>query len=58
MGQHDPLDGLVTCCELKAATARAGIGLPPLTGEIQDLREMCRDPVRRMEARREEEELA
>ncbi|GFO54424.1 hypothetical protein GMSM_14310 [Geomonas sp. Red276] len=42
MGQHDPLDGLVTCCELKAATASSDVGLPPLTGEIQDLREMCR----------------
>ena len=43
MGQHDPLDGLVTCYELQASAK--GLGLPPhpdLTTEIAELAAICR----------------
>jgi len=43
MGQHDPLDGYVTCCELQ--TAAGGLGLPPqfdLKDEIAELAAICR----------------
>jgi hypothetical protein len=38
MGQHDPLDGLVTYSELAMAVGEAG-----LTAEIADLARICRD---------------
>jgi hypothetical protein len=44
MGQHDPLDGLVTCSELQA-TADRGMAPPPrpdLRSEIADLAGICR----------------
>jgi len=42
MGQHDPLDGLVTYCELQAAATASGqAGLPDLHAEITDLSAMC-----------------
>ena len=42
MGQHDPLDGLVTCCELQAAAGRSGgADLPDLRREIGELATMC-----------------
>jgi hypothetical protein len=44
MGQHDPLDGLVTYCELQAAAK--GLfkesSLPGLDHEIADMAEICR----------------
>jgi hypothetical protein len=43
MGQHDPLDGLVTCCELQAATGSHGqAGFPDLAAEIAELSAICR----------------
>ncbi len=46
MGQHDPLDGLVTCCELQAASSRyfGEDGSPPLDlrSEIAELAEIVR----------------
>jgi hypothetical protein len=42
MGQHDPLDGLVTYCELQAAaTAMGEADLPDLHAEISDLGAIC-----------------
>jgi hypothetical protein len=42
MGQHDPLDGLVTCCELRAASKRfEGSAFPALDSEIEELDAMC-----------------
>lgn len=42
MGQHDPLDGLVTYCELQAAATASGqADLPSLHAEITDLSAMC-----------------
>jgi hypothetical protein len=42
MGQHDPLDGLVTYCELQAAATASGqADLPDLHAEITDLSAMC-----------------
>jgi len=43
MGQHDPLDGYITCSELQAAAG--GLGLPPqldLQAEIAELAAICR----------------
>ncbi len=37
MGQHDPLDGLVTCCEVQSRAPGA-----PLEAEIAELVEICR----------------
>lgn len=44
MGQHDPLDGLVTYCELQAAASRQfkESSLPVLEHEIADMAEICR----------------
>jgi hypothetical protein len=44
MGQHDPLDGLVTCCELQAAAESAGMSGPiaDLHEEISGMAELCR----------------
>ena len=42
MGQHDPLDGLVTYSELQAAAGPARAGLPPLQSGVADLTELCR----------------
>jgi len=43
MGQHDPLDGLVTCCELaSAAREHSDAGLPGLDSEIGELALLCR----------------
>ncbi|MDH4230577.1 MAG: hypothetical protein OEW04_00935, partial [Nitrospirota bacterium] len=43
MGQHDPLDGLVTCCELQALAAQSGAqtDLPSLSGEIAGMALIC-----------------
>lgn len=43
MGQHDPLDGLVTCNQLQATTRRqfAGTEAPDLSAEIAELAEIC-----------------
>jgi hypothetical protein len=44
MGQHDPLDGLVTYSELRAAArALGGSSFPSLDEEIAELHEMCRE---------------
>lgn len=44
VGQHDPVDGLVTFCELQlAAKAFKQQNLPDLEREIKDLEEMCRN---------------
>jgi hypothetical protein len=44
MGQHDPLDGFVTYCELQAAATRdfGETPLPDLKSEISDMAEICR----------------
>ena len=43
MGQHDPLDGLVTYCELRAAAGGSGAdGFPGLEAEIADMAAICR----------------
>ncbi|MGC9515023.1 hypothetical protein [Methanocrinis sp.] len=44
MGQHDPLDGLVTYCELSAAGAGNSGQSPPLDlrSEIAEMMEICR----------------
>ena len=43
MGQHDPLDGLVTCRVLQQAAILSGICdlAPQLRGQIEDYRTMC-----------------
>jgi hypothetical protein len=44
MGQHDPLDGLVTYCELQLAAKELGQSLRPgLAAEIADMAGICRD---------------
>ena len=42
MGHHDPLDGLITCCEIQVLAGRhpAARGIS-LVAEIADLAEMC-----------------
>ncbi len=43
MGQHDPLDGLVTCYQLQATAGRELPHSPPdLSTEIAELAEICR----------------
>ncbi len=42
MGHHDPLDGLITYCELQAGLAGGSEVSPDLTGEIQGLAAMCK----------------
>jgi len=43
MGQHDPLDGLVTCLELDAGAARLGIRaqVPDLSPAVADFAALC-----------------
>ena len=43
MGQHDPLDGLVTCLQLEATAKQFPdtVPAPGLTAEIEDLSTMC-----------------
>jgi len=42
MGQHDPLDGFVTYCELQAAASGlGGSSYPDLTHEIADMARIC-----------------
>jgi hypothetical protein len=43
MGQHDPLDGFVTYCELAAAASRdfGGSSLPNLRSEIAEMAAIC-----------------
>jgi hypothetical protein len=43
MGQHDPLDGLVTCCELQALADRSGAQTdwPSLNAEIAEMALIC-----------------
>ncbi len=43
MGQHDPLDGLVTCCELQALAdqSKAKIDWPSLSAEIAEMARIC-----------------
>ncbi len=44
MGQHDPLDGLVTLCELKAAAGESASSVwPGLGAAIADLAQICRE---------------
>jgi len=45
MGQHDPLDGLVTYSELQSAASRefAYSALPDLSSEISDMADICRE---------------
>ncbi|QXE91511.1 hypothetical protein KP001_02895 [Geomonas subterranea] len=44
VGQHDPLDGLVTCCELLfAARGFTDQELPDLEREVRELTGMCRN---------------
>jgi len=42
MGHHDPLDGLITYCELQAGLAGGSEGPPGLTAEIEGLAAMCK----------------
>ena len=42
MGQHDPLDGLVTYAELQAARASGSPALPDLQAGIAELTALCR----------------
>jgi hypothetical protein len=44
MGQHDPLDGFITYCELAAAASRdfGRSSLPNLRSEIAEMAEICR----------------
>ncbi|ABQ24605.1 hypothetical protein Gura_0389 [Geotalea uraniireducens Rf4] len=43
MGQHDPLDGYVTYCELQASAAAPGLSLQfDLKAEIADMAAICR----------------
>jgi hypothetical protein len=42
MGQHDPLDGFITCHQLQATAAEFSEPAPDLAAEIVDLSEMCR----------------
>ena len=43
MGQHDPLDGLITYAQIQATAAKHSRNpLPDLHGEIADMEEMCR----------------
>ncbi len=43
VGQHDPLDGLITCCEMVCAARRfPDQDLPDLEREIGELTQMCR----------------
>jgi hypothetical protein len=42
MGHHDPLDGLISCMEIREQTAgQPGIDHPGLDAEIVDLADMC-----------------
>ncbi len=41
MGQHDPLDGFITCLELQSLEKSAGGSENDLSGAIADFREMC-----------------
>jgi hypothetical protein len=43
MGQHDPLDGFVTYCELAAAATRdfRGSSIPDLKSQIAEMAEIC-----------------
>lgn len=44
MGHHDPLDGLITCMEIRQQTGKhPGTGSPDLEAVISDLAVMCRD---------------
>ena len=45
MGQHDPLDGLITYSQLQATAAARGsaTGAPDLNREIEELAEICKD---------------
>jgi len=42
MGHHDPLDGLITYCELQAGPAGGSHESADLTGEIEGLAAMCK----------------
>jgi hypothetical protein len=42
MGHHDPLDGLITYCELQACRVEDSEGSSDLTGEIDGLAAMCK----------------
>jgi hypothetical protein len=42
MGHHDPLDGLITCCELRANPAAKSGGASDLIEEIEGFAAMCR----------------
>jgi hypothetical protein len=42
MGHHDPLDGLIACCELQIGQAGDSEGLPDLAGEIDGLAALCK----------------
>ena len=44
MGQHDPLDGLVTCLELQTAEGFDAEDGADLTAAIADMTEMCAQP--------------
>lgn len=43
MGQHDPLDGLMTCLELQSAAAGSAVEDAELTSAIAGFTEMCDD---------------
>jgi len=42
MGHHDPLDGLITCCELQANPVAISEAAADLVGEIEGFAAMCR----------------
>ncbi|MGC9965833.1 MAG: hypothetical protein ABSE08_10545 [Syntrophobacteraceae bacterium] len=41
MGQHDPVDGLITCLEIRAGLMGNSEGLPDLGPEISDMGAIC-----------------
>jgi len=43
MGHHDPLDGLITCLEIRELTVKQPETAPDLEAQIMDLAGMCRD---------------
>jgi len=42
MGQHDPLDGLITYTQLKASMTRHSVEAPDLDSEIDEMAALCR----------------
>jgi hypothetical protein len=43
MGQHDPVDGLIACMEIRAGSIGNSEGLPDLSPEISELGAICKE---------------